>query len=551
MCAVSCRAPWLITSAGLALSVAVTAQGQTQTPRVLVVPFAVQSTAAGPAPWVGEAAALLVADALDARGIAIFTRDVRVAAFDRLQLPLTVPLTRATVLRVGELVGASEIVFGDVEVNAGLTVRARVVRLAPASEVVASPETAPMAELMPLFERVGGQVAAALGRGSAPDLDRLPKTPLEAFEDYAKALVAVAPAVEQRLLESAVKLAPRDGRILTALAVVYAAEGQPEKALGAAVAVPADTPLSRKARFLAAMALIDLGRLDGAFRDLTTLDTEKPAAVLENAIGVVQLRRGSPVGTDPPTVYFKRAVDLEPANIDYLFNLGYAYALARDQASALSWLREAVRHDATIGDAHLVMSAVLSRDGRTAEASREMDLAKLLGTRPDIAELQVTDRIPAKLERLPTTLDVAPLTRLRIAMEAPDERAHEETATFYLDQGRTLAAAGRDREAVAALQHAIYLSPYDDEPHLILGRLYARGGRSSDATDEFKVAIWCRETPAARLGLSRAYLDVGDAVAARREAERALALDPNSAEAKALLKKIDGGAMLTSPQPHG
>jgi tetratricopeptide (TPR) repeat protein len=549
MCEVPSRARWLIPGVGLVLTAAVTAQ--TPAPRVLVVPFAVQETPGHSAPWVGEAAALLVADALDARGIAVFTRDVRVAAFDRLELPLTVPLTRATVLRVGELVGASEIVFGDVDVDEGLTVRARVVRLASASETVAPAETGPMVDLMPLFERVGGQVATTLGRGSAPAANRPAKASLEAFENYAKALVAVAPAVQQHLLEAAVKQAPRDGRILTALAAVYATEGQPERALAAAVAVPADAPLARKARFVAAMALIDLGRLDGAFREFSTLDTEKPAAVLENAIGVVQLRRGSPAGTSPPTVYFKHAVDLEPANTDYLFNLGYAYALAHDPASALSWLREAVRHDATIGDAHLVMSAVLSSDGRATEASREMELAKLLGTRPDIADLPVTDKIPAKLERLPTTLDVAPLTRLQAAIDAPEARAHEETATFYLDQGRTLTSAGRDREAVAALQRAIYLSPYDDEPHVMLGRLYARGGRTADALDEFKVAIWCRETPAARLGLAMAYLDSGDAVAARGDAARALALDPNSGEAKALLKKIDGGAMLTSPQPHG
>ena len=56
----------------------------------------------------------------------------------------------------------------------------------------------------------------------------------------------------------------------------------------------------------------------------------------------------------------------------------------------------------------------------------------------------MTDSIPAKLERLPTTLDVAPLTRLQAAIDAPEARAHEETATFYLDQGRTLTSAGRD-----------------------------------------------------------------------------------------------------------
>lgn len=535
---------------GVVLAQSLVLVAQPSSSRVLVMPFTVQEHGPNPVPWVGEAAALLVADALDARGITVIARDVRVAAFDRLELPIAVPLTRATVFRVGELVGASEIVFGEVQVADTLTVHARVVRLASASEVVPAPQTAAMADLQSVFDKVGAGVASALGRGSATPASR-PKLPLDAFENYSKALVAGAPAIQQRLLETAMKQAPRDGRILTALASVYSTEGLPDKALAAAAAVPTDSPLYRKGQFLSAMALIDLGRFDGAFRQLTTLNTDRPDAVLANALGVVQLRRGSTPGTSPPTVFFKQAVDLQPANTDYLFNLGYAYALSHDPAPALSWLREAVRHDATIGDAHLVMSAVLASTGRTAEASRELDLAKLLGTRPDIASQPLSDRIPPKLERLPTTLDVAPLTRLEAAIDAPAKQAHEETAAFYLNEGRRLATADRDREAIAALQHAVYLEPYEDEPHLLLGKVYARAGQTSDAMDEFKVAIWCRETPAARLGLASAYLDAGDATSARREAERALALDPNSTDARALLKKIGGGDMLTSPQPHG
>jgi Tfp pilus assembly protein PilF len=398
---------------------------------------------------------------------------------------------------------------------------------------------------------VGGRVAALIGRGTAVPAERGSKIPADAFENYAKALVAATPALQQRLLEGALKQAPRDGRILTALSSLYAAQGQAEKSLAAAVAVPADSLQYRKARFLASMALIDLNRLDGAFRELTTLAADKPAAVVANALGVVQLRRGASAGTSPATTYFKKAVELDSENTDYLFNLGYACALAHDSAAALSWLREAVRHDATIGDAHLVMSAVLAATGRGTEASRELDLGKLLVARSDVSAQTVTDRIPAKLERLPTAFDVAPLARLQAAIGAPDQRAHEETAAYYLDRGRSLVADGRDRDAVAALQRAIYLSPYDDEPHVLLGRLYARGGRTSDAIDEFKVAIWCKETPVARLGLASGYLDAGDPAAARREAERALALDPNSADARALLKKIGGGGVLTSRLPNG
>ena len=271
--------------------------------------------------------------------------------------------------------------------------RARVVRFSTASETVAQPETGATADLMPLFARVGDRVATAIGRpGTSPPPRPPAPLPLDAFENYAKALVAVAPAVQQHLLEAALKQAPRDGRILTALSAVYTAEGLHDRALAVAANVPADSPQSRKGRFLAAMALIDLGRLDGAFRELTTLDSDRPAAVVENALGVVQIRRSTPAGTNPPATYFKHAVDLDPANTDYLFNLGYAFALAHDSAAALSWLREAVRHDAAIGDAHLVMSAVLAAAGRGAEASRELDLAKLLGTRPDIANVAVSDQ---------------------------------------------------------------------------------------------------------------------------------------------------------------
>ncbi len=49
----------------------------------------------------------------------------------------------------------------------------------------------------------------------------------------------------------------------------------------------------------------------------------------------------------------ERAAQLAPDQPDYLFNLGYARALEGDGPGALNWLREAVRHHAADGDAHL------------------------------------------------------------------------------------------------------------------------------------------------------------------------------------------------------
>jgi tetratricopeptide (TPR) repeat protein len=199
-----------------------------------------------------------------------------------------------------------------------------------------------------------------------------------------------------------------------------------------------------------------------------------------------------------------------------------------------------VRFDAVYGDAHLVMSAVLESAGKSVEAQRELDLAKLLGARRDISSATLTAKIATGLERVPDTLDTTAEARFNAAIASPAQREQQEVARFQLDQARRLIEEMKDREAINALRRAIYLSPYQDEPHLLLGRVYQRGGRLPEAIDEFKVAIWCHETTDARLALASALFDSGDKAGARREAERALQLKPDSVDARTLLDKIAG-----------
>jgi len=513
--------------------------------RVLVMPFAAEVEpqapgGAGAARWLGEAAAVLIADGLTSLGLGALPRDERVAAFDRLQLPMSAGLTRATMIRIGEIIGASEIVFGEVRLGQKLVVRARVVRLDTGREGPTVADEALLTEIFPLFERVAGGVGASTGRVRAGAVATASPMPLEAFESYVKGLVAATPAAQQRFLEAAMAQVPNDPRILTALWDVYTAQGMHEKALSAANAVPPDTLLSRKARFALALSLIELKRLDGAYKELTTLYATRPSPALSNALGVVQLRRPLEPGRTPATTYFARAVNDLPDNTDYLFNLGYAHALAQNSTEALTWLRETVRYDAANGDAHLVMASVLQSTGRTAEAQRERELARTLGT--NVESIDATaGRVPPGLERIGSDLDLSAGPRVDAAIATPAQRDQQETAAFHLARGRELFTARRDREAINELRRAVYLAPYEDAPHLLLGQLYQRGGQLSEAIDEFKVAIWCRESAAARLALAAALLDSGDRDGARREADRALALAPGNAEARALLQKIGGG----------
>jgi len=137
--------------------------------RVLVMPFSTEVDAGAPggsgaALWLGEAASILITEGLTTAGVGALSREERLAAFDELNLPMTSALTHATMIRVGELIGASEIVFGEVHLGSTLKVHARLIRLSAGRETPAVDEDGPMTGIFDLFARVAARVATQTGR---------------------------------------------------------------------------------------------------------------------------------------------------------------------------------------------------------------------------------------------------------------------------------------------------------------------------------------------------------------------------------------------------
>ena len=111
-------------------------------------------------------------------------------------------LSRATVIKVGQLVGAAEVIVGTLALDGGdlkvdaHSIRIDVGRLQP--EVRARAADRSVRDVRPARRTFGAGLRVTAPAGSRP--------PLDAFENYIKGLLAESPAVQATFLETALKL---------------------------------------------------------------------------------------------------------------------------------------------------------------------------------------------------------------------------------------------------------------------------------------------------------------------------------------------------------
>jgi len=488
--------------------------------------------------WLGEGAASVLTEDLTALGAQALSRQDRLRAFEHLRVPAVQKLSDATIIRVAEIVGAQQVITGSFAVNGtSVTIHARATRLDTGRRFSQVSETGPLNELFEIFARAARRL---LPDSVVPmsDMER-GHPPLAAFEEYIKGAVAENPSTQIVFLKESLRYAPDFQQARLALWNVYNEQGEHRQALDIAQQVPSTGPLSREARFRAALSTMSLGRYAEAIDRFTALNREQRDPALLNNAGVAQLRltARSPDGSAAPL--FRQALTIDPDNPDLAFNLGYSSWLAHDALNAVQWLREAVRRNPADDAAHWVLGVALQASANAVEGQRERDLAKRLSSKYAEWEKQPGPAVvPPNLERITFELDAASLPRIEEALAAAEQRDQRDVAAFHLESGRRLYKAEHDAEAIAELRRAIYLSPYEREAHLLLGRLYLRAGQIADAIDELKISIWSDDRTDARVALAEAYIQSKNFDGARSELQSVLTREPSSTEARRLLATL-------------
>jgi len=401
--------------------------------RVLVMPF--ETAAREPRSfWLGEGSAVILTDSLLALGLPAMRREERLRAFELLRVPAVAGLSHATIIRVGQVVGASQVVIGSLELAGDtLTVRARSIVLDSGQMTPAIVESGPLASIFDIYDRVAQRLVP--GAAATPDRFEGSHPPIAAFEQYIKGLLAEAPSVRLSFLNEAIRLAPSLQRARIAAWDVHTEAGEHDRALDQVRRVPAEHRLNRQSRFLASVSLLQLQRYQEAFDLLTQLNREERDATLLNNLGVVQLRRPADGQGGRAVSYFNEAAALD--GVDSFFNLGYAYWLDGDASASAHWLREAVRRNPADHAAHYVLGVALDALGSATEASRERELARQLSSAYAEWEAKGTPgSAPRGLERLRMDLGLPAALSVENVIVAAGQRDQQQLAAFHLDAGR-------------------------------------------------------------------------------------------------------------------
>ncbi|MGH9493133.1 MAG: tetratricopeptide repeat protein, partial [Terriglobales bacterium] len=437
-------------------SLAAAAQAQPAASQtMLIVPFENASGAPG-LEWVGETFPEILGQRMASAQLYLVGRDDRNYAFDRLGIPQNLRPSHATLYRVGEEMDVDYIVLGRYHFDGRtFTASARILEMNKLHLLPEVTESGPLPKLLD----VEGALAWDLLRQLTPDLvmsrnqfvAAAPAVRLDAFENYIRGVLATVRQERIRYFRAALRVTPSYSPALLELGKTYYAGRDYQEAAAWLARLPKTDPLAREANFYLGLALFYAGDFERAESAFSFVASRLPLTEVYNNLGVTSARRGKKNAVE----YFQKAVDADPTDPDYRFNLGVALSRAGDSAGAARELRETLRL-------------------RPSDSEAKTLLATLTGaSAPAPARPPADSRLP--LERIKRNYDEASFRQLALEIQNQNELRLAGSdpvrhADFHTQRGGELLAQGLLLEAEREFREAIMLDPTNAAAHAGLAR---------------------------------------------------------------------------------
>lgn len=535
-----------------ALTFSIHSQAAVATDTIVAMPF---ENLSGRAEynWVGESFTAALADLLDKPGLVGIRPDERNVAYKQEGLPPTAILTRATMIKIAERAGANLMIIGTYRIDgqgreSTITVTARVIDIREGRLVGKEFNRGGLLiDLQKLQGELAYEILTQRNPSSPYSRDKLVAdaqlAPIGAFENFIKATLTRDQQARIGFLERAIKeVADKSQAKYTAaifeLGRIHYEAGDYKAALEQLTQINDQDPRYDEAQFYVAVAQDALGQTDKSLAAHQKLAERLPLYEVYNNIGVLYIKQKQ---YQPALNHLKPAVDAFPRDPDTLFNLGYAYYLAKDYANAIETLRNQTRQRANDGEGFYLLGKALAATGDQAGATAASDQAKKLLA----AFAQWETRGMPQVARMKTTFSKINYYRYK---REQDERLNGQAsvtgltpqADQLMETARNAFQQGRNEDALANLSRLLQIAPQNYDAHLLMGRVYERRGDFERATNALKAAIfWNPKLIAAHVLLGRIAVLKNDCPGAQAAADKALQIDARDPEAQALKRLLD------------
>ncbi len=485
-----------------------------------VIPFENTSPTPG-LEWLGEAFSAAFRWQLDSPVLYVVTREERLRAYDRQGIPAGVHPSRATAYRLAEQMDVDYAVLGSYRYDGvNLTATAQLLDMRNQKLLPAATESARLSDLANLQSALAWDVLRLVRPNFSVPQDRyiasVPPMRLDALENFILGMQATT--ADEKILHyrEAVRLNPSFSEAWLDLGKTLFGQRSYEPAIAAFEKIPPTSKVAREANFYLGLSSYAHGDFDQAETAFEFVAARLPLAEVYNNLGVVAARRGQKKAADD----FERAIQNDPSDPDYHFNLGVTLVRAGDKAKAARELRLALDRRPNDTEAKTLLDSLTAPAAMPASAPAKLPSERLNRNYQENAFRQMTTQMQSWAEQ---------------QFARSDPHSH---ARYHVELGKELLAHGFTSEAEAEFRHAATVDPSSTAPITALADVYAARGDTTAARAQAEASLRMRESADAYLVLTRLDLQQNRMEAATTNITRALQLDPANPAAHDLKRTL-------------
>lgn len=530
----------------LIVSILASGSGTLQARPIVVFPFENMSRNTT-IEWIGESFVETFNEQLEFSPLTPIRREQRNAAYDLLGLPYDRDFSVATLIKISGELDVPYALVGFFQYDSSVfSATARVINLETHQLEFEITEKGTLEELKKIQSRMAWRILTHFDSMFPTNQEEFYKqfggVPLSAFENYVRGVHTLDRRSQLKYFLKAERIFPGYSKAIFRIGKIYFEDKDYSTALLWLRRISKEERHSREATFYLGLAYYFTNHFEKSAAAFTSLAAEVPLNEVFNNLAVALSRMGT---SNQVVKNYQEAIQGDPGDPDFYFNLGYYYWKVSNFSSAVKYLRETLRLRSE--DAEAVYLLALSLRSMQLQEQSTHYLKQAARLNPKVAAWKPGALPP--LERVKLNYDAVSFRELKTTLDSLNEEKISrlplaEHFSSHIKRGIRFYNELHDNDAAEEFKQALSLDPDSGEAHFYMGRIYEREGSYEQAIQEWKGSIHTPSAVEAHVALAHLYFTLERRREAEDQVEAALIIAPENAAAREMKSLLQQGSQL-------